>query len=167
MQSWFLVLIGAQTITIILGLNTMLERYNAKLNAASQEVERQCLREENIPGKFSLPNYNLTEHFVGQIEHAKSVPRNAKCYLRCLYKKIGILKANLAVSMGPTPEYNRLLRECTQVAKEWAQKQSNGDECEFTYSFYNCLQESMVKCLTWQNECMSHPSVMDVKSCYF
>lgn len=128
----------------------MLERYNAEIDEETQALERECLKEENIPGRFNLPNYSLTEHFLGQIEYAEIAPRNARCFLRCWYKKMGILKENLVTSAGPIPELGQHMRECNEIATEWAQNQANGDECEFAWSFYTCMHESLVKCLTQQ-----------------
>uniref|UniRef100_A0A1A9V858 Uncharacterized protein n=1 Tax=Glossina austeni TaxID=7395 RepID=A0A1A9V858_GLOAU len=148
MQSWILLLINAQIITIILSAKPMAERYNDEYDEDMQNLERECLAEENIPDRFELANYSVTQHFLAQIEHSRAIPRNAKCFLRCWYKKLKIIKEQLVASIGPIPELSRPLRDCNKVATEWAQKQSGGDECEFAWSFYNCVREGMAKCLT-------------------
>ncbi|KAI9586351.1 uncharacterized protein LOC119634156 [Glossina fuscipes] len=148
MQSWFLLLIIGQTVTIILGVKPMVQRYNDTIGPETQRIEKECLKEESIPGNFDLPHYSVTEHFLGQIQHATVIPKNAKCFFRCWYKKYGILKSNFVTSVGPIPELRRHMLECNHVAREWAHSHSNGDECEFAWSFYNCVHQTVMKCIT-------------------
>uniref|UniRef100_A0A1A9WXM1 Uncharacterized protein n=1 Tax=Glossina brevipalpis TaxID=37001 RepID=A0A1A9WXM1_9MUSC len=111
-----------------------------------QRIERECLNEENIEDRSNLRNNNAIDRFLSQIQQAPVIPRNAKCFLRCWYKKHGFLRNKFIMSIGPLPELRPLMHECNQVAREWSEKQSNNDECEFAWSFYNCVHETMESC---------------------
>ncbi|KAL9929335.1 odorant-binding protein 56i [Glossina fuscipes fuscipes] len=124
-----------------------IQEYDREVDEEMERIERECLEEENIPYKFVMSNYTATKHFLDQFKHTPSIPKNAKCFFRCWYKKHGILSKNFDTSIGPVPELRHHMGECNKLAREWAEKQSGGDECEFSWSFYNCVHETMIDCL--------------------